>query len=315
MPDAPPSLDDQALAWHARLNDPSATAADRERFRRWRGQSPAHAAAHDRARALWEDLETPARRLGHGGWYGGLHRRRRRVGRAAAALAATAALVLSLTLWRDPGLEQRWLADLATAPGQTLTTELSDGSTLVLDRDSAVDVALTAEGRRLTLRRGRLWIDVAHTGTPFAVKAGDADIRVLGTAFAVERREGLTRVAVERGRVAVAVPERDFVLSAGRMLTLAAAGQPPSPATFEPATTLAWRRGLVVFDRATLGEVAAQIERLRPGRVIVIGKTLRGRTLSGVFSADRPESILAALGDGLGLSVTRIPGLATLIHP
>ena len=46
----------QAVAWLRRLTSGEATVADAAELRRWRSQSPAHAAAFAAARRLWKDL-------------------------------------------------------------------------------------------------------------------------------------------------------------------------------------------------------------------------------------------------------------------
>lgn len=311
-------LDDDAIAWVVRLKDPLASADDRDRFRQWLARSPRHQQAYAQALALWEDSEAPARALGRGNWYRHPARRPTQGWRwRLAPVAALACAALALLLWRDPGLMQRWNADLASPPGQTRAVALADGSTLVLDGDSAVDVRLTDGTRQVRMRRGRAWFAVARAEIPFVVHTPGAEIRVLGTAFSVADADGATQVLVERGRVEVtaAGARAGAVLTAGQGIVVGAAIPPAQPAAFEPSTALAWRRGLVVFDRATLAEVAATIEKLRPGRVIVLDEHLRRKTLSGVFDAGNPQAILGALQSGLGVKVTTVPAIATVIRP
>ncbi|MGQ9370131.1 FecR family protein [Azospirillum sp. ST 5-10] len=307
-----------ALAWYVRLKDPMATPADRAAFGVWLAAAPEHRRAFAEAEALWARVAAPAARLGAGGWY----RRpapppaRRRVLPALAAAAAVLLLAVG-ALWRDPGLVDRALADYATAPGERRESVLVDGSRLVLDADSAVSVSLDDAQRTVVLRRGRVWVDVVHDSRRgFRVVAGDVAARVLGTAFDVERQGGGVTVTVERGTVAVAAdgrPEGGVVLSAGQR-TRVVAGQASAPQPVAADTASAWRRGLVVFDRAPLGEVAAALDRLSGGRVLVAGGDLQGMALSGVFRADDPDAVLDALRSALGVRTTTVPGIATVIH-
>jgi hypothetical protein len=66
----------------------------------------------------------------------------------------------------------------------------------------------------MTLERGRVLIEYVPTPTPsaFTVVTGDARVRVLGTVFSVERREGRTRVAVFEGSVRVEHGEGSHML-------------------------------------------------------------------------------------------------------
>ena len=112
------TLDDEAMEWFLRLRDPSASEADRRAFAAWLAQSERHAAAYAEAEQLWQAVEAPAKLLAE---------REANVRPASSPhawpWAAAACLLLTLLLgfgaWRDPGLFDRWMADLATAPGHS----------------------------------------------------------------------------------------------------------------------------------------------------------------------------------------------------
>lgn len=306
----------QAQRWYLRLNDPAATADDRKAFHAWRAANPACARAYAEMESLWGKLGDPARALGTGGWYRASVPRRRWIDRTRAlALAASIALVAVAIWWHDPGLAVRMLAEHATAPGTHETLTLADGSRIYLDGDSAVDVSLNETSREITLERGRAWFDVTHDERrPFRVRAGDAAVRVLGTAFAVERLPDSTVVTVERGRVAAQTRSADppVQLLPGDRLQLRT-GAVPRPERVSPETALAWRRGRIVFDRATLATVAEELTRSGAGRVVILDSQLRDKKLSGVFRTDDPRAILDAVEAGLGVSITRIPGVVIVM--
>ena len=56
-------LNRQAVAWIRRLSSGDVTITDAAELRRWRSQSPAHAAAFAAAGRLWKDLEPAGRNL------------------------------------------------------------------------------------------------------------------------------------------------------------------------------------------------------------------------------------------------------------
>lgn len=305
----------EAIAWHVRLKDPIATRQDRLAFEAWLAADPTHRLAYDDARRAWDAALEPAQLLGADGWHRGEAARRPfRLG-----LALTAMLIGMLgcaAIWRDPGLLDRALADHAAAPGDSAEILLVDGTRVILDGDSAISVAITAGRRDVVLRRGRAWFEVPHReGPPFRVLADDVITRDVGTAFAVERGEGSTLVTVEQGEVAVSVAadaSGETHLSAGQRVRVDGAHVGATEA-IEPGVALAWRRGLVVFDRAPLSAVVAQLDRMHAGRVLVTDPELRRQTLSGVFRADDREAVLSALRTALGVRITRVPGLLILI--
>jgi transmembrane sensor len=305
---------DQAIAWHLRLKDPIATPSDHAGFEAWLRADPGHRLAYEDARTLWDEALAPARVLGADGWHRQKvsPRRRTRLGLAMAGLVL--ALLGGGALWRDPGIMERALADHATAPGRVAQITLPDGSHAYLDGDSAISVIMDGNRRDVLLRRGRAWFDVARReGPSFRVVAGDVVVRDISTQFAVERAAAATLVTVEQGEVAVSTPgtPEARVLVGQRMRV--ESGRMPPPEAVEPGVTLAWRRGLVVFDRAPLSAVVEQLDRMEAGRVLLADPALRGMTLSGVFRANDQAAVLSALRSALGLRVTRVPGLLVLI--
>ncbi|WP_010626787.1 FecR family protein [Halomonas sp. KM-1] len=314
------ALDDEAIQWFLRLRDPSASEADRHAFEAWLAQSERHEEAYAEAEQLWQAVEAPARLLAE----------REASARPASShqswpWAAAACLPLTLLLgfgaWRDPGLFDRWMADLATAPGHSQQVTLEDGTRLFLDADSAVDIVMTDGGRQLTLRRGRLWVDVAsEPARPFTVLAGEAKAEVVGTRFAVERFADDVRVSVEEGRVAVSRGQRDesterVVLGANQEVQLHRGSLHGEPSEIDARGRLAWARGQLLFDQIALGEVALQLERMLPGRVVVSGDGATSHRLSGSFPANDPDAILDALETSLGITVRRLPGVTWLASP
>lgn len=316
-----------ALAWHVRTKDPGASAADHRALQEWLAADPAHARAYTEAEVLWSQLAQPAAILAAEGW----HRRRpRRARNFAFATAAALLLALGLAGWRDPGLGARLLADHAAAPGTTHAIRLDDGSRLLLDGDSAVDVS----PGRVTLHHGRIWIEapaadlVVSAGTA-TVRRGDAlsahsparhnETRQLcrygvGTAFAVTRQDDQVEITVASGRVAVNAPQLAATVELQRDQVLRLApGNAAAPQQVSADTALAWRRGLLIFDRAPLAEVAAELDRVLPGRVW-LNDAARTQTVSGVFRRDDPAAMLAALRDGLGIEIIEVPGLAVLLR-
>lgn len=56
-----------------------------------------------------------------------------------------------------------------------------------------------------------------------------------------------------------------------------------------------WRRGVLVFDRQPLALVIEQLNRYRPGRVVLGNEALAQRQVSGVFRLDMLDTALATL--------------------
>lgn len=304
----------QAQRWYLRLKDPVASSADRRAFDTWLAQSAAHRRAYEATIRLWGALDRPARQLGASGWHRRGSYRFSKLGAALTAAAAIGAITLAV-LWRDPGLSTRLTADHATRPGARQEIVLADGSRVMLDGDSALDVHLDGSMRNVRLLRGRAWFDVTHDSTrAFEVTTSSARVRVLGTAFAVDQHRDDTTVAVERGRVAVNgrdAPGGQIELTPGQAVVMPASGAATIAMTAE--SLLSWRRGLLVFDRASLAEVVEEVARNSHERIVIVGDALRRQELSGVFRNNDPDAVLAAIDAGMKVRVTHVPLLGIAI--
>ncbi|WP_337056866.1 FecR family protein [Pseudomonas sp. USHLN015] len=305
---------DTATRWYVRLQNPQLSASERMDFRHWLDSEPANAEAFQAVERLWQKLGEPARQLAGDGW----HRRRpvRRQRWPALAAACVLGLAVGTLFWRDPGLLQRYAADYASAPGTQQQLTLADGSHVLLDADSALDLHFSPGERRVTLLRGRAWFDVSHDANrPFVVESPGLRTRVLGTAFAVDAAGQTERVTVSRGRVEVRGTAADSLVTLvpNQQASLDGTGL-HGPETVNSDRALAWQRGLLIFDRASLGEVLDSLQHLGHPPVVLLDEGLRNQRISGTFRASDPHAVLSALSTELGLKTTQIPGLAVVLH-
>ena len=310
-------IEQQAIAWFARMSGGSAGWIDRLRFRAWLRADARHEQAYAELDKLWAHTQGPAEVLGAGAWYRpapSIRPSRLQSALPMAAAACLLVLVVGVLLWRDPGIVDRTLADQATAPGEQRRFSLADGSSVLLDGDSALNVHYSKMQRQLELVRGRAWFDVEpDSERPFQVRSGETTARVLGTAFAVTYDAERISVTVEHGKVAVSGDDSEWKLSKGNQIILS--GTESTRVTqVDVGNELAWRRGLLVLDRSHLSHVIHELDRLSPERVVLANADLADQTLSGVFRIDDPEAILQALKSGLGIEATRIPGVVTVLH-
>lgn len=294
-------IDTAAQAWVVRLTSGNAQPDDVAAARAWCQVHPDHQQAFVAARHLWQlsgHLSEPP-----------VLQRRTRPWRWAAA----AVLVLGLGLLLAH--QQAWDADYRTAQGEQRRLDLADGSHLVLDSDSAVDVRLSAGRRDIVLRRGAALFEVAHDPQrPFRVRAGDLEAVALGTVYAVGHDlEGIT-VTVAEGRVGVKGLSRDVVVQAGEQVSLHGA-QLGHPTPADTSRALAWQHGRLVFELAPLAEVLAQLQRYRPGYLLIGDERLRSLKVSGTFQLDRLDEGLATLEQAFALKVERYTDYVLVLRP
>ncbi len=298
----------EAAQWLVLLNSGHASPQDWQALARWRAQDAAHEQAWQRAERLSQTFGAVPAGLG----LPVLNRAHRGANRRAAlqVLACVGMVPGAAYLgWRHLPW-QPWVAEHRTATGEQRSVPLADGSQLLLNTATAVDVTLDAEHRMVRLRAGEIWVTTAadapaggHRGAPsLLVETPQGVLRALGTRFAVRLADGgKTRVAVAEGEVEITPrkgPAR--VLHAGAQCHFTAnAVSTPAPLG---EWALAWVQGVLYADNLRLDAFTAELSRYRPG-IVRCDPAVAGLRISGAFQLRDTEHVLAMLAGTLPVQV------------
>lgn len=302
-----------AEEWLVLLQDRPDDTALHADHRRWLAADPANADAWREAQRVWALLGHPegaavVTRAAAGAPplrrpVPAPPRRRPRMAAAVAALAACVALVVLL----DGGALSP--ADVATGVGETRRVLLADGSTAVLAPQTALDIAVDADGRRVTLRRGTAFFEVKpDPARPFTVGAGAVRTTVLGTAFEVGRDGDAVRVAVEHGRVRVDGADASVgavTLSAGQAVRVGADGTGTAE-SLPPALVATWRGGRLAVRDQPVGAVVDQLAPYFDGWIVVADAALARQTVTGLYDLSDAAAAVEAVAAAHGAAVYRI---------
>lgn len=305
----------EAAQWLVRLNSGQARPDDWQALAAWRAQDAANEAAWQRAERLSRTFgAVPA---GLGMPVLAQAERTAAMNRRAAlrvlALVGTVAPAAYLG-WRHMPWQQ-WAAEHSTATGERRSVTLADGSEVLLNTASALDVAFDAHERLLRLRAGEVLITTARDSAArsFRVETPGGWLRALGTRFAVRLLDDDTvHLAVAEGAVEV-TPRHGAqrVLQAGAQCRFTGAGVQEATALGEQA--LAWAQGVLYADGMRLDDFAAELARYRPG-VVRCDPAVAGLRISGAFQLGDTEYILAMLRETLPVQVvTRTRYWVTLV--
>lgn len=291
-----------ALDWFVRLRDPSATADDRHAFEVWRRADPANAAAYADAGALWDRFEGAAGQASGRGLR--LDRRKLLLGGAALGLAGGGAAFVAAR----PDL----FADDRTGIGERRLVRLPGGGRIELGSDSALSRGHDLDGDRVVLSRGEGFVE-APPGGELAVVAGGIRARFRGGGD-VKRLGGDVVIAVESGSARIeATRFAPLTVEAGWQ----AACRPDVPPLVTRAdldVLTAWRRDRLVFRDTPLPRVAAELDRYRHGRILLLGEGLGVLTVTAAFDTRRTEGAVDALAATLPIRVMRLTPLLTVIR-
>lgn len=199
-----------------------------------------------------------------------------------------------------------------TAVGGLERVPLEDGSTVTLNTNSEILVALTDNARMVKLPRGEAFFEVSKDPhRPFVVEAGERRVVAVGTKFSVWNEGEVLRIAVTEGHVRleesggrsgqisqlkpgdVARVEHDNVIIDHKSLDLLEAEE------------LSWREGAIVFHDRPLGEAVREFNRYNSLQIVVNAPELANIEIGGTFRVTNIEAFIRLLEQGFSIKAVR----------
>ncbi len=309
------TLQKQAWVWLRMINAGNVKAWEAEGFKRWLRTSAAHQAAYEEARQRWAVLKPLAGEvLRTHPEASQRHRRnlqksqpgRRAFLGAAVSAAAVAGVAIAyppVGLWPAPG---EWGADVRTATGEQRALTLAQSVVTLNTKTSIRHRAEGVEANGIDLLSGEAAIDLAGSGTPFLVTAGLGRSMATAGRFEVRYLDGWACVTCIEGAVQVEHPAGSRTLQA-RQQTRYDDRSINSVDAAEPDTVSAWRKGELVFNDTPLIDVLAEINRYRPGQVVLMNNDVRDKPVVGSFFIASLDRALTQLQHTFDLHARSLP--------
>jgi transmembrane sensor len=319
-------LQREAVAWVQQLISGHATPDDAEALNRWRGQSAAHAAAFVEASRAWSDVGPAGLHLRQRGGEkaNGLADWRRRTMNRRAVLGgglATAAAAAYAVVYPPLGLWPSWSelnADYRTGTGEQRSVTFSGDVSIRMNTQTSIAIQpAEGEGDRIELITG----EASFTTPPQArralvVLAASGRTVANGARFDVRWTGGRagTSVCVTcfEGDIQVKHRIETAALAPGQQLRYDAQGLGRIIAV-DPESASDWQRGIVVFRATPLAEVVEEINRYRPGRIVLINAALGKKQVNGRFRIDQMDEILSRLELAFSAKIQALPGGIVLL--
>ena len=330
-------IEQQAADWLVRLDsDRAPSPKELAELKAWMQRSPAHKAQLKRLTQYWHkanlltelsfplpgsqrpegtlaNLSYQIRRLFNNSW------------QAAGALTVTAALALGLLFGNPDSISGNGIYE--TRIGEQNSITLTDGSVIQLNTDSHIQVNYVENQRNIVLIAGEAHFKVAkNKRRPFIVRAGDGQVRAVGTAFTVRLNPDAVKVTVTEGKVALAsstqtaapqTPTRGYLLQGQAVdfkpqANTGLGNQIQQLAQADIDQQLAWHRGLLLFAGEPLAEVIAEVNRYTQLDIKIIDQDIANISIGGQFKVGETEAMLKVLETSFGIDVTRLN--ANTIH-
>ncbi|MNR84401.1 fec operon regulator FecR [compost metagenome] len=288
-----------AANWLVKLHSQEMDASDHASLKKWCAQSTDHQRAWHAANELARNFGAVPPGLG----LSTLGRQRNR-----RAVMKTLAIALAVAPASWLGWTHLTRKSYQTSAGERSTYSLSDGSSLMLNTDSAVDIVFDDKQRLIRLRAGEVLIQTAKDNSfnhrPFIVQTAQGSVRALGTRFVVRQREHSSDVAVLEHAVEVRAngATEALIIDAGYGASFSDTNIDAPTALGNNVNATAWTQGILIADKQRLQDFAAELSRYRPG-IVRCDPAVADLQISGVFRTDDTDQALNILQETLPVSV------------
>jgi transmembrane sensor len=320
-------VEQEAIAWVQKLASGETTAKDAAALKHWHAQSPEHAAAFAEAKRVWGKVGAAGRVLHEPDEdfvaeldaFG----RRRTLSRRAvlgggvaalAAVTAYAAIDPPLALW--PSFSE-FNADYRTGTGEQRKVTFAEDVTINLNTQTSLAIRpaegtgdrielISGEASFSTSTRSRSLVVLAANGRTIS-QSGRFDVRYMAkgerSPVSVTCLEGMARIEHTAGIAELRSGQRvRYDMSALSQV-----------AAVDPVVESEWQRGMIEFRGTPLVEAVEEINRYRPGRIILMNATLGQKQLSGRFRIDQMNRVLQQLEQAFNAKLQRFPGGIVLL--
>ena len=341
-------IEAEAFAWIVKLDSGEVSSEDHAAFREWRERSQRHRDALMQACDFWGGLdrlshlevlsEDRPSAVGEAVAPSVVSRRRKafrpRLFAAAAAIVLLIGVAAILRYQGPDSTEQPQF--YSTEVGAQETILLSDGSEVILNTDSRLEVRFSHARRDVRLLQGEAHFEVvSDPDRPFAVLAGNSAVRAVGTAFTVRMFEERVQVIVTEGSVELHSLENIAVdadiaqvygndLSLRRLAKVSAGQNAVFGVEIEQIQTLgeetlhrqlAWHQGMLTFAGDPLSKVVDDVSRYTEISITIDDPALLDLPVGGLFRIGDVEALFDAVQQSLGVRVVWLDDTHVIIKP
>lgn len=302
MPDKAQSLKAASL-WYVRMHEAEVSSADTEAFHRWLSASDCH-------RQAWqavEQLDLPFAGVDSQLGQAVLTQRTVQTGRrqvlkkfgAVFIVAGTGSLMYQFKPWTT------MLADYATAKGEQRSLSLPDGTMVVLNTGSALDVRFSDTQRMLVLLKGEAMVMTGHVegnAPPLQLQTRHGIVTALGTRFSARDlgNTSLVQVFEHAVRLEGAEGRQQVLIEAGHSLEFGIDHHQALGVVNVGADL--WVKGILSVNDMPLRDFLLELGRYHEG-YIRCAEELDTLLISGSFPVHDLAGILTSLQETFHLRV------------
>jgi transmembrane sensor len=302
----------QALEWQVVLWSGEVTVEQQQLFEAWISHHPEHQQAWAEVQRMQQKLQSvPQQAIGliRDKQPSSERRRLLRMLGFAVVTAGTVPVVRQSDTW------QALAADYRTHTGQQEKVMLADGSQLIMNAATALDIAYSASERKLILHEGEIHLNSAEHSTPnrpLRVQTRHGVATAMGTSFNVRLKPHETRVSVYEGAVQLQSHHGQQSLLVTKGMQAAIQTNALTPVTTN-GNESAWLEGKLVAEQQRLGDFLDELSRYRSG-VIRCDHVAANLVVSGVFPLQDTDRVLQSLAEAMPLRIDYFSRYWVTVH-
>lgn len=217
---------------------------------------------------------------------------------ALVSLAIFLLITFGFILWKG-GFFSSDYQTIITQNKQSTELTLSDSTHVRLNSGSSIKfLKALSDTLRQVMLDGEAYFKVSYNKRPFIVITKHARITVLGTQFNVWDRGDKTRVIVKEGRVelnSVLSDSSAVELTTGQMSQVFDHHAPEIPKSVDTKYLLGWLENRLVFEKTTLSEIVAELERFYNVSILLSDTTSANHTITAEFEDASIQDVLSSI--------------------
>jgi hypothetical protein len=182
--------------------------------------------------------------------------------------------------------------------GSRVSFTLPDSTRGMLNSGSKLTYSMPFSSNRKVGLEGEAWFDVKHdAANPFEIRAGNSNLKVLGTSFNISAypAENYIEVVLSRGKVEFSDDANSSKVTMFPSERLIYHDGTISKSVTDPAKFNSWTEGKLVFRGDRMAEVGRRIERWYNVKFELADRELEKYSFRGTFVDDSLEDVLNLL--------------------
>ena len=323
----------KAGEWIVLMEERDLSSSEIDQLREWLRESPQHRAALINSAKVWDRMDVMADLADLFPLDQPARTRRMKFVYAFAAMAVVAITVPLIYRVSAPESTQgpgefyasdqsrvEWTGSYDTEIGELEEIGLVDGSRIILNTATEINVEFGAEERAVHLIDGEAHFDVSHNETlPFVVYVDGTSVEAIGTTFSVQKLFDEVRVTVTEGLVEVSSTPahaemadegtvEPVLIRAGQFAQVGAnvVTQVQEYAPEVIARRMLWQKSMLAFNGESLQEVVDEFERYTNFNLQIADAETAAIRVGGYFRSGDVPGLLTSLENNFSISVEQV---------